>query len=361
MDYESRLSISFYHEVAVINQEHHITLVQHIETHKFFVKKILDVYNINIYRQLKNNPIKGMPRIYELYEENAQLTIIEEYISGQTLEEQMLTVGNLSELQAADYMVQLCDILSQLHHLTPSIIHRDIKPSNVMITSFGNIVLLDLNTAKYADSEKNADTVLLGTKGYAAPEQYGFGSSSIQTDIYGSGVLFNILLTGKLPGEALSKGAFAPIITKSTQLRPEDRYRSIDAMKMAILEITSEKSVKEPFKNDYLGSFLPPGYRSKNLFHMLLATFGYASIFYFGGTLTVENAAPSQLLIERIFFTAIMLFIVFFNYNYRNVHSFFPFCTNERNPVRYLAIICFDFLIFLTMMILMSIVETIFV
>ena len=69
------------------------------------------------------------------------------------------------------------------------IIHRDIKPSNIMITEQNHVVLLDFNAAKLYTNASTNDTVLLGTKGYAAPEQYGFGSSSPQTDIYAIGVL----------------------------------------------------------------------------------------------------------------------------------------------------------------------------
>ena len=361
MDYESRLSISFYREVATINQEHHIFLVQHLKTHKFYVKKILDVFHTEIYHQLKDHPVKGLPQIYELCEEDGKLIIIEEYISGETFDEYITNHGTLSNTMVADYILQLCDILSQLHQLSPAIIHRDIKPSNVMITTFGNVVLLDLNTAKYADSSKNKDTMLLGTQGYAAPEQYGFGSSNIQTDIYGVGVLLNMLLTGELPSNAMSAGPFSDIIKKSTQIRPVDRYQSVDELKQAILDLALVSAQNKSCKNQTLRSFLPPGYRNKNLFHMLIATFGYAMVFYIGCTLTVENATPVVLLIERSFFILIILLMIFFSGNYRNVQHVFPFCTSKNKLIRLLAIIVYDFLIFLTLMTLMSIVETFFI
>ena len=76
----------------------------------------------------------------------------------------------------------------------PAIIHRDIKPSNIIITAYNRAVLLDFNAAKYYSCQSTEDTVLLGTQGYASPEQYGFGSSSPQTDIYSMGILFRELL-----------------------------------------------------------------------------------------------------------------------------------------------------------------------
>lgn len=358
MDYESRLSISYYREIAAINQEHHIFLVQHIDNHKIFVKKVLDVYNMDIYRKLKDSPVTGIPQIYELYEEDGRLTLIEEYISGQTLDEYIKIHGPLTEMQAANYMLQLCDILSTLHRLTPAVIHRDIKPSNVMITPFDHIVLLDFNAAKYMNISKNEDTVLLGTHGYAAPEQYGFGNSNIQTDIYAAGILLNIMLTGELPSNKEAESRFAPVIAKSTQLRPDDRYPTIDALKSAILRLHPDKKRESSDSNSYLGSFLPPGFRSKNVFHMLLATFGYGMILWIGTTLIVENVSPEILLFERAIFTLSMLFMVFFSCNYRNIHSFFPFCSSKKKLLKVLAITFFNFLIILTMILIMSIVET---
>lgn len=75
-------------------------------------------------------------------------------------------------------MIMLCNILNALHSMTPPIIHRDIKPSNIIITSYNYAMLLDFNAAKQFSGQNESDTVLIGTPGYAAPEQYGFGSSS---------------------------------------------------------------------------------------------------------------------------------------------------------------------------------------
>ena len=359
MDYKARLSISYYREVAVINEKHHISLVQHIENHKFFIKKVLNVYNIDIYHQLQACPIQGIPQICELYEEDNHLTVIEEFIQGKTLDECLKTDETLSNETVYHYIIQLCDILSQLHHLTPSIIHRDIKPSNIMITPFGHVVLLDFNAAKFMDESKSSDTVLLGTKGYAAPEQYGFGSSSVQTDIYGLGVLLNILLTGQLPKDQLASEPFALIIQECTNLRPEDRYPSINELKKALLKLKLKRIEDSTVQITYENCLLPPGFRTKNLFHMLIAILGYAMIFYFGMTLNVEDATPIVLFINRLLFTLTLLLMVLFTFNYRNVHNVFPFCTNSNRFLRNTAIASYDFLIFFIMIILMIIIENI--
>lgn len=61
---------------------------------------------------------------------------------------------------------------------TPPIVHRDIKPSNIILTEDGRIVLIDLNAARLDDKNRSHDTQLIGTAGFAAPEQYGFAASS---------------------------------------------------------------------------------------------------------------------------------------------------------------------------------------
>ena len=88
----------------------------------------------------------------------------------------------------------LCNILEALHSMTPPIIHRDIKPSNIIITSYNYAMLLDFNAAKQFSGQNESDTVLIGTPGYAAPEQYGFGSSSPKTDIYSLGIVLREML-----------------------------------------------------------------------------------------------------------------------------------------------------------------------
>ena len=171
------LALSYYRKVADINPEHGICLIQHQETGKFYVQKLLSVYNISVFRQLMEHPLPGIPRIYEAVEEDAVLTLIEEYIPGTSLQELLDAQKALPEAQVVEYMVQLCGILHSLHSCNPPIIHRDLKPANIIVTSDGILKLLDFNAAKCAGGASAKDTVLMGTPGFAAPEQYGFGAS----------------------------------------------------------------------------------------------------------------------------------------------------------------------------------------
>ncbi len=226
MDLEGQLSVSYYETVAAISESHRIYLVRHRETGKFYIRKVLSVYQRSIYEFLRDHPVTGVPRILALCEEDGKLTTIEEYISGCTLEE-LITGHRLSGDDLLRIMSELCAVLRELHGQTPPIIHRDIKPSNIMIDPRGHAYLLDFNAAKYAHPSQttvnDSDTVLLGTAGYAAPEQYGFGSSRIQTDIYALGILLREMELS-LPHEERLHG-LASIIEDCTKLGPVAAYR----------------------------------------------------------------------------------------------------------------------------------------
>lgn len=129
--------------------------------------------------------------------------MIEEYISGDTLKEVLEICGVLSEQDVLSYLNQLCSILIQLQSFTPPIVHRDIKPSNIILTEDGRIVLIDLNAARLDDKNRSHDTQLIGTAGFAAPEQYGFAASSPRADLYAAGILMRVLLTGTDANDAM--------------------------------------------------------------------------------------------------------------------------------------------------------------
>ena len=242
--FDSRLPVSYYKIIGTLNEAHGVFVAQHRETGKVCVLKKLPVYHLSVYAALYRYPVKNTPRIYALYEdrERQELTVVEEYISGETLEEYTAICGALPEEEVLGYMLQLTEILAQLHAFRPPLIHRDIKPSNVILTEDGRIVLLDMNAAKPADASEDRDTMLLGTQGFAAPEQYGFGASTTVTDFYAVGALMNYLLTGGAPG-AHASGRLKPVIDRCQALRPQDRYPDVNRLREALetLKDTSGK------------------------------------------------------------------------------------------------------------------------
>ena len=254
MSLSDPLSFSCYDMIAPINESHQVYLVRHQESGRLFVKKILSVYSADIYRKIRRHPVAGIPVIAASCEEDGRLIVIEEFISGNTLSDlieltrrsgaapsgspestcpsSVIPNEPLTIPKIGRYMIKLCEILERLHSLDPPVIHRDIKPSNIMVTACDTVVLLDLNAARYYSGRpgRSADTRLLGTHGYAAPEQYGFRESSPQTDLFAVGMT----LKETVDAHPYEDHTFDAVIRKCTQMDPSKRYASAGALKAAI-------------------------------------------------------------------------------------------------------------------------------
>lgn len=355
MDYTGRLEISYYNTIATINSAHKVYLVQHRETRKIYIKKILDVYNPHIYEYLMEHHITGIPQLYNVYEESGQLILIEEFISGISLQEmmdgQMLTLDLIIR-----FMGELCSILEKLHFLNPPIIHRDIKPSNIIITPCCHAVLIDFNAAKRSTNTAAHDTVLLGTKGYAAPEQYGFGSSTPQTDIYALGILLKEL-SHTLP---VPTNIFDTVISRCTEMNPSDRMKTVQELKTEMEKLQgcnndNCNAVSAPQKN-----YAPPGFRTKTPWKMLTASIGYLFIFWLCLTMEVKDATFFHLWLERITVLFIMLSIVCCCFNYCNIHRFIPLCANKHRLIRCLGVLVLNFAVAFLLLFAMLLLESIF-
>lgn len=340
MTIEQELRLSYYRQVADIDSDHGIYLVQDNRTGRFYVKKLLTTYNADIYRYLWEHPIANTPKTILVEEDGKVLTVIEEFIPGDTLEEILEQKRSLPEDQVISITTQLCKILADFHRCNPAIVNRDIKPSNIKITPDGVVKLLDMNAAKWSSAQSDQDTVLLGTQGYAAPEQYGFGPSSVLTDIYSVGVLMNVMLCGFFPNRHIAGGRLGAVIRKCVELSPSGRYQSVTELQTA-LEALSENVRERKSKPDWM-RFLPPGFRNKSIIKWLLSAFGYAFLFLLCLGLEVETAGPLELAIYRITFTVAALCIVLFNGNYLNVHQIFILTRSKRRWVRWIGMAIMD-------------------
>ena len=222
---EEMLSLSMYQDEAFLDEDKGIILVRSIESGKLFVKKLLTVYDKSIYAYLMEHPVPHMPRIIEIHESSNCLIVIEEYIEGTTLSE-MLEEAVIPEYQAIDITKRICEVLLQLHTSETPIIHRDIKPSNVILSSDGQVYLLDMNVAKWYDPGKTDDTRHMGTQYYAAPEQMGYGmkASSPKADVYALGMLLNVMITGEFPKVRKATGEIWDIIEVCISLDEERRF-----------------------------------------------------------------------------------------------------------------------------------------
>ena len=189
-----------------------------------------------------------LPRIVDIFEDRDFFYIVEDFVEGVTLDNLLKQQKRVSEAQGLQWFQDLCDVLRYLHSQQPHpIIYRDMKPSNIMIQPDGTLKLIDFGIAREYKQDSNADTTYIGTKGYAAPEQFGRAQTDARTDIYSLGVTMYHLLTGKSPYEPpyqfvparelvrdLSHG-IEYILNKCIQSEPADRYQNVDEL-MADLE-----------------------------------------------------------------------------------------------------------------------------
>ena len=188
-----------------------------------------------------------LPRIIDVIEEEDAYLIVMDFVEGVTLKKKLDSEGRQPQEEVIGWALQLCDVLEYLHAQDPPIIYRDMKPGNVMLRPDGRIVLIDFGIAREYKDGAEGDTRTLGTKGYAAPEQYGGqGQTDERTDIYNLGATIYHLVSGKDPTKppyemrpirqwdpSFSTG-LESIIIRCTQNDPEKRYQSAGELRYAL-------------------------------------------------------------------------------------------------------------------------------
>lgn len=179
--------------------------------------------NGEVYRQLRALSSPHLARVLETAEQDGRVIVLEEYISGDTLEA-LLREKRFSPREAAEIGCQICEGLYPLHAM--GLVHRDVKPGNVVLCG-GHAVLIDFDAARIHRADGGEDTQVLGTVGYAAPEQFGLSESDARSDIYALGVLLNCLITGTHPSVKLAPGRMGRIVTKCTMTERGKRYSDV--------------------------------------------------------------------------------------------------------------------------------------
>ena len=186
------------------------------------------------YILLKENQFRICPHIVHCVESSTETVVIEEFIQGVSLLERLSQKNYFTESEAQDTLIQLCDGLEPLHKC--GIIHRDIKPSNIIMQDDGSVRLIDFDAARVVKENATEDTKLLGTKGYAPPEQFGYGQTDQRSDIYSLGVTIKNLLGKEYNGKLIK------ILNKCTEIDPNKRYSTVIELKKAILYASNEKT-----------------------------------------------------------------------------------------------------------------------
>lgn len=175
------------------------------------------------YEKLYNISCENLPLIYDVINLDDGQIVLEEFIEGVTVAEVMES-GKYRYIGACKVLRGVCRGLNVLHGM--NLVHRDIKPENIVISDSGRIVLIDFNATREI-RKATKDTVVMGTVGYASPEQLGVAQSDARTDIYALGILLNVMITGKHPSEKLAKGKVGKIVLKCTSVNPDERYKNV--------------------------------------------------------------------------------------------------------------------------------------
>jgi len=214
----------------------------------------------------------GLPILFDVIDRDDLFILVMEYFQGKTLSQLLLEQGAQPQRLVIEWGLQLCDILEYLHNNTPPIIYRDMKPSNIIQRPDGQLALVDFGSAYEYGSYEAA---LLGTKKYAAPEQYVVGSQvDARTDIYALGITLYELVTGEVPPVPFNEhktirqcnpelsADFERIIERCTQREPSQRFQSVQELKYALVAKHTDQAYKRNrifkflgvWKKEHLGS-----------------------------------------------------------------------------------------------------------
>ena len=350
MTLEEKCRLSYYKKIADISTHENVFLVQHVENGHIFVMKEQEIYCREVYEHLKTCDNPHVPKIFECVENDGKLIIVEEYVQGESLAEHVDTKGNYSLEEVCRFMITICDVLEHLHNLPQPVIHRDLKPDNILVQENGYLKIIDFNTAKQYENGRASDTVIIGTRKYAAPEQFGFRQSDARTDIYAMGVMMNYLLTKRYPDDCLyicknqGKKNMSDIIRKCVEFSPDNRYQTVidlrKDLQMVLSWLTSKTSCDVGKEKDFFSKgrwmlpFLPVGFRTGTIWKMLLGTLGYYFIFWLALTMEVTQkdggvVTPFWLWANRLTFLMWSLLTITFYGNYLGFRKRLPLMRNK--------------------------------
>lgn len=226
-----RVVAVYFDEVRVLKRGARgtVRLLRHRSTGKRYVFRQFDG-SADVYRRLLAVSCPYLPRVEEVAEADGRVAVLEEYVQGDTLL-YLLEGGLLDWEEARKVTADICGALWVLHSM--GAVHRDVKDSNVILRG-SDAVLIDFDASRIVKPECPADTVILGTTGYAAPEQFGLSQTDGRADIYSLGVLLNVMLTGQHPSRRLAEGHAGRIVRRCTMMNPDQRFRNVLELRDAL-------------------------------------------------------------------------------------------------------------------------------
>lgn len=281
------------------------------KTDKKYVLKTVDASLLNEYESIRKIDSPYLAKILHIEKGEQIITVVREYVEGESINS-FLRRGVFDENDAYKIILQTLKGLKNMHK--KGLVHRDINPNNIIIDKEKNVKIIDYGIVRKIKDGKAKDTVILGTVGYAAPEQFGFTQSDFKTDMYAVGVLANVMLTKHLPSEKLTNGSLRRFIKKCVEIDPQKRYKSTDEA-IKYLENKKRNVALKIIK-------ATPGFRGKNPIIPVIALFWYAfCIFITLVDIINLKTHPVAILLAIIYWSFILLLPTLLMSNFLNIHN----------------------------------------
>lgn len=199
-----------------------------------------DVNNKNEALLLTRLKHDSLPKVYDVFVKDGFTYIVRDFVEGLNLREYLGKKVSLYPSEIKSFVHQLASVFTYFHSQNPPLIYRDLKPENVMVDKDSKLKLIDFGTVRKFSEEKTDDTMYVGSRKYAAPEQYGLYQSTIRTDLYSFALLFYFIYTGddyleisknkeKIWNKFKISSAYKykEIIEKAISINDRDRYQNI--------------------------------------------------------------------------------------------------------------------------------------
>lgn len=233
-----KYKLSTYEVMEVIKQTDTsvVEIVKNTVDEKKYIKKTYPSDKRVVFNALAKIDHSSIPKICEIFF-GTDTIVIEEYIDGKTIQELIEENHSFTKKEIQYIFSSLIEGVDILH--SNNIIHRDIKPGNIMVKENGLAVLIDFSIARIYSNKRAEDTELLGTIGYAAPEQFGFSQTDFRSDIYALGMTIKELASKKnMPKQLVN------IINRCCEFDPSKRFQTIPQLKR---NLQSQKYIRNIF------------------------------------------------------------------------------------------------------------------
>ena len=219
---------------------------------------------MEIMKKMADRKLSGIPKAYRIFEENGEVYLVREYIEGMSLAQMILQKGGISEAEICRISRKICQTAEQFQNPDEPMIHRDIKPENIVVTPGAEVVFIDFGTMRSYKKDGSRDTFVVGTRGTAAPEQYGYTQTDQRTDVYAIGQTMLYMVSESYEMNQLSECAVSrrmkKIIEKACSFEPDKRYGDAAQLRRAVEKCQANNRKKVYKKAGAVFGLIAAGY-----------------------------------------------------------------------------------------------------